>query len=185
MASVGESPVRQRDLVFDFGFHRGEDTGYYLAMGQRVVAVDASAELIAAGRERFAAALASGQLTLVHAALIGSAQRADTTALLFYPHPQRSEWGSVDLRWVRRYERVDPIHKARRRKRKADSRRNGFGYRQQFTQAALESFAPSDLFVHKGCVVLAPCDGDVLMSVDASTDISTSPSHGASTTQPL
>ena len=102
MASVGEAPARQRDLVFDFGFHRGEDTGYYLAMGQRVVAVDASAELIAAGRERFAAALASGQLTLVHAALIGSAQRADTTALLFYPHPQRSEWGSVDLRWVRR-----------------------------------------------------------------------------------
>ena len=42
MASVGEAPARQRDLVFDFGFHRGEDTGYYLAMGQRVVAVDAS-----------------------------------------------------------------------------------------------------------------------------------------------
>lgn len=74
-----------------------------------------------------------------------------------------------DLRWVRRYERVDPIHKTRRRKKKADSRRNGFGYRQQFTQAALESFAPSDLVLHKGCVVIAPCDGDVLMSVDAST----------------
>ena len=102
MGSVGKSAARQRDLVFDFGFHRGEDTGYYLAMGQRVVAVDASAELIAAGRERFAAQLDSGQLTLVHGALIGAAQRADTKELLFYPHPQRSEWGSVDLRWVRR-----------------------------------------------------------------------------------
>ena len=91
MALVGESTALQRDLVFDFGFHRGEDTGHYLAMGHRVVAVDASAELIAAGRERFAAQLASGQLTLVHGALIGAAQRADTKELLFYPHPQRSD----------------------------------------------------------------------------------------------
>jgi len=60
MASAGEGMSRQADLVFDLGFHRGEDTGYYLAMGRRVVAVDASAELIAAGRERFAAELAAG-----------------------------------------------------------------------------------------------------------------------------
>jgi len=116
MALVGESTALQRDLVFDFGFHRGEDTGHYLAMGHRVVAVDASAELIAAGRERFAAQLASGQLTLVHGALIGAAQRADTKELLFYPHPQRSEWGSVDLRWVRRnaeahgLSHAEPVH---------------------------------------------------------------------------
>ena len=41
---------RQADLVFDLGFHRGEDSGYYLAMGRRVVAVEANAELVAAGR---------------------------------------------------------------------------------------------------------------------------------------
>ena len=102
MASAGSASPWQADLVFDFGFHRGEDTGYYLAMGQQVVAVDASAELIAAGRERFAAQLASGQLILVHGALVGAKQRAETAELLFYPHLQRSEWGSVDLRWVRR-----------------------------------------------------------------------------------
>ena len=102
MAFLGKSPARQRDLVFDFGFHRGEDTGYYLAMGQRVVAVDASAELIAAGRHRFADQLASGQLILVHGAVVGASQRAENDELLFHPHPQRSEWGSVDLRWVRR-----------------------------------------------------------------------------------
>lgn len=73
MAFVGEPPGLQSDLVFDLGFHRGEDTGYSLAMGQRVVAVDASAELIAAGRERFAAELATGQLTLVHGAVSGGA----------------------------------------------------------------------------------------------------------------
>jgi FkbM family methyltransferase len=102
MASAGDGLSRQADLVFDLGFHRGEDTGYYLAMGRRVVAVDASAELIAAGRERFAAELQAGQLTLVHGAVVGAAQRAHTEELLFHPHPERSEWGSVDLRWVRR-----------------------------------------------------------------------------------
>ncbi len=90
------------DLVFDLGFHRGEDTGYYLAMGRRVVAVDASADLIAAGRKRFPEALQTGQLTLVHAAVVGADQRATQNQLLFYPHLTRSEWGSVDMRWVRR-----------------------------------------------------------------------------------
>lgn len=94
--------ICQSELVFDLGFHRGEDTGYYLAMGKRVVAVDASAALIAAGRNRFPDALKTGQLTLVHAAVVGVAQRATKDQLLFYPHPTRSEWGSVDMRWVRR-----------------------------------------------------------------------------------
>lgn len=98
MASAGDQP----GLIFDLGFHRGEDTGFYLAMGHRVVAVEASAALAASGRQQFSEAIRSGQLTLVHAAVVGFAQRAATPELLFYPHPQRSEWGSVDLRWVRR-----------------------------------------------------------------------------------
>ena len=102
MASSAEQTMMQSDLVLDLGFHRGEDTGYYLAMGRRVVAVDASASLIAAGRERFAAELSTGQLTLVHGAVVGASQKAQASELLFHPHPERSEWGSVDLRWVRR-----------------------------------------------------------------------------------
>ena len=102
MASAGEGLGRQANLVFDLGFHRGEDSGYYLAMGRRVVAVEANGELVAAGRERFAAELATGRFTLVHAALVGWPQRQEQAELLFYPHPERSEWGSVDLRWVQR-----------------------------------------------------------------------------------
>ena len=98
MASAGD----QAGLIFDLGFHQGEDTGYYLALGRRVVAVDASAELVAAGRERFAEPIATGQLTLLHAAVVGAEQRAAMPEMLFYPHPERSEWGTVDLRWVRR-----------------------------------------------------------------------------------
>jgi FkbM family methyltransferase len=92
----------QADLVFDLGFHRGEDTGYYLALGLRVVAVDASAALLEAGRQRFSDSMDEGRLTLVHAAVLGAAQRAGCQEVTFYPHAERSEWGSVDARWVRR-----------------------------------------------------------------------------------
>lgn len=102
MDFAGEGLECQGDLVFDLGFHRGEDTGYYLAMGRRVVAVEANADLIAVGRERFSAECKQGKLTLVHAAVVGRAKRTQQDELLFYPHPQRSEWGSVDRRWVRR-----------------------------------------------------------------------------------
>lgn len=87
-------------LIFDLGFHRGEDTDHYLALGHRVVAAEANPELVAVGRQRFAAAIANGQLTLVHAAVLG--QSRGLLEVAFHPHPSRSEWGSVDLRWVRR-----------------------------------------------------------------------------------
>jgi len=95
-----------RQLVFDLGFHRGEDTAYYLAMGYAVVAVDASAALVAEGRERFAEALASGQLTLLQAAVVSDAQRCEQPQVAFYPHAERSEWGTVDPRWVERNSRL-------------------------------------------------------------------------------
>jgi outer membrane protein assembly factor BamB/tetratricopeptide (TPR) repeat protein len=74
-----------------------------------------------------------------------------------------------DLKWVRRYERIDPIHKTVKKKKTTTTRNNRFGYRQQFTQLALTSFEPSDLIVHDGLLVLAPCDGEVLMAIDAAT----------------
>jgi len=92
--------VTTAQLVFDLGFHRGEDTDHYLALGHRVVAVEANPNLAEQGQERFAAAINSGQLTLVHAAVLGEARALSVVA--FHPHPSRSEWGSVDLRWVQR-----------------------------------------------------------------------------------
>jgi len=115
MAGMKQTPLLQRarwkqgagmnhqtsnQLIFDLGFHRGEDTDHYLALGHGVVAVEANPELVAAGRQRFAAEISSGQLQLVHAAVVGQHRNLSTVA--FHPHPSRSEWGSVDLRWVRR-----------------------------------------------------------------------------------
>lgn len=93
-------------LVFDLGFHRGEDTAYYLAMGCRVVAVEASQELVAAGQARFPGAIASGELILVHGAVLGEEQCCRQPQVSFYPHPERSEWGTVQPSWVERNSRL-------------------------------------------------------------------------------
>jgi len=73
-----------------------------------------------------------------------------------------------ELKWVRRYERVDPYHGISSKKKRArggGSRRFG----QQFTQVALANFEPADLILHDGVIVLAPCDGQVLLAVDVAT----------------
>jgi len=56
-------------LVFDIGFHRGEDTAFYLARGFRVLAVDANPEMVDRGRRIFSSALESGRLTLLQVAV--------------------------------------------------------------------------------------------------------------------
>lgn len=71
-----------------------------------------------------------------------------------------------DLRWVRRYERFDPQHKSARGKK---ARNQMEDYSPQFMQLELTSFLPNDLLVRDGLLVVAPCDSDVLLCVDAST----------------
>jgi FkbM family methyltransferase len=79
------------DLIYDIGMHQGEDTAYYLAKGYRVVAIEANPELAAECREKFAASIANGKLTLVEGAI------ADTTedTVSFYVN-QVSGWSSID-----------------------------------------------------------------------------------------
>ena len=74
-----------------------------------------------------------------------------------------------DLRWVRRYERHDSEHKTL--KKSKPSNRDGLnGYRNsQYTQAVLDSFLPSDLILQGGLLILAPCDGEALLAIDAAT----------------
>jgi FkbM family methyltransferase len=55
--------------IFDVGLFDGTDTAYYLSLGGRVIAVEANPELVRRGQERFAAEIAAGRLTIVHAAI--------------------------------------------------------------------------------------------------------------------
>jgi len=73
-----------------------------------------------------------------------------------------------DLRWVRRYERVDPQRKSARKPKRQNDEGMHFGM-PQYPQGELTSFLPNDLIVHEGVAVVAPCDGDLLVATDVST----------------
>lgn len=85
------------ELVFDVGFHKGEDTDFYLKKGFRVVAVEANPMLHAAGTERFQAEIASGQLTLLNVAIA-----AQEGPIRFFINTRVSEWGTISEEFVAR-----------------------------------------------------------------------------------
>jgi FkbM family methyltransferase len=84
------------DLIYDIGIHRGEDTARYLDMGYRVLGVDANPVMIERCKERFAAELTKGQLSLLN---VGIAEKPGL--LPFYRHASNDEWSSFnqDLGW--------------------------------------------------------------------------------------
>jgi FkbM family methyltransferase len=83
---------RHPDLIFDVGLHLGQDTGYYLAKGYRVVAIDAAADLVERASQRFVDAIANGRLTLLHGAI--TAEPGSTVK--FFKNDTLSIWGTVD-----------------------------------------------------------------------------------------
>ena len=79
------------DLIFDLGMHEGQDTGYYLSKGYRVVAVDADPRLIERAKIVFADALRTGRLTLVCCAVAGDEQE-----VLDFHLSEKSIWSSTN-----------------------------------------------------------------------------------------
>ncbi|MBY8974306.1 FkbM family methyltransferase [Rhodobacteraceae bacterium NNCM2] len=82
---------RCKDLIFDIGLHKGEDTTFYLKKGFRVIAVEANPTLCDAAREKFSEEIASGQLTLVNGCISDEGGTVD-----FFVNNQVSEWSSFD-----------------------------------------------------------------------------------------
>lgn len=72
-----------------------------------------------------------------------------------------------DVRWIRRYERSDPLRSPPRPKR--SDRVEPMQYAGQFLHAELTGFAPNDLVVAEGLVVLAACDSDMLLGIDSAS----------------
>lgn len=56
-------------LIFDIGFHKGEDTLFYLLKGYKVIAVDADCQLIEKGQHLLKKYLESGELLLLNYAI--------------------------------------------------------------------------------------------------------------------
>lgn len=94
-------------LIYDLGMHHGEDTAYYLKRGFRVVGVEADPEHAAFCRDRFAQAIADGQLLVLEGAI------AETNAsyISFYKNLENSVWGTIEPQWVARNERRATHHR--------------------------------------------------------------------------
>ena len=91
------SDERQKDLIFDFGAHRGEDSAYYLARGFRVVAVECDPAHLDHLRRRFRDEIGTGRMTLIDRA-IGPASGPMT----FYRNRNISVWGTAMRSWADR-----------------------------------------------------------------------------------
>ncbi len=78
------------NLIFDFGFHTGDDTDFYLAKGFCVVAAEADPSLVQRGGVRFKNQIEKGQLVLLNKAISNVAGEL----INFYIHPERTDWSS-------------------------------------------------------------------------------------------
>jgi FkbM family methyltransferase len=95
---------KHSDLIYDVGFHRGEDTAYYLKKGFRVVAFEAHPRLAEQGRAMFADAARDGRFTMVEGAIIGAADwTAGKREVTFYINDVMTAVGSIDESLANRF----------------------------------------------------------------------------------
>jgi FkbM family methyltransferase len=90
----------ERDLIYDVGFHRGEDSEFYLTKGFKVVAIEAHPALCKAGREKFAQDIESGRLVLLNVAV------AATSGPISFFESDNDVWGSIQRDAAKRNERL-------------------------------------------------------------------------------
>jgi FkbM family methyltransferase len=85
------------DLIIDVGAHNGDDSGFYLHEGYRVVAVEANPVLAASIADRFKAAVADGRLTVLN---VGISDRSGVQT--FWINDVNTVWSSFDEVLARR-----------------------------------------------------------------------------------
>lgn len=97
----------QRDLIYDVGMHKGEDTDFYLRKGFRVVGIEADPRLAQQCRGRFAGAIQAGRLTLIEGAVVDPAAiGAPGAEVAFYANLDDSVWGTAIPSWADRNVRL-------------------------------------------------------------------------------
>ena len=83
------------ELIYDVGAHCGSDTGHYLALGYRVLAIEADPTIADGLRKRFADAIATDRLTVLQCGVADSDGES-----AFYLCPSNPEWNSFDKGWA-------------------------------------------------------------------------------------
>lgn len=106
MSELYHTP-KDRDLIFDIGLHKGEDTEFYLKKGFRVVAFEADPDLVMFCSNRLKEFVDKKQLVIVAGAIVDrDAIAAGQRKVLFYKNNFFSAWGTVSTSWAQRNERL-------------------------------------------------------------------------------
>lgn len=79
------------NLIFDFGFHDGSDSEFYIKKGFRVVSIEADPELCEIANRKYKEYIESGMLTILNIGI--AAFKGYST---FYKNLDNSEWSSFD-----------------------------------------------------------------------------------------
>jgi len=104
---------KHADLIYDVGFHHGEDTAYYLKKGFRVVAFEAHPRLAEKGRAMFADAARDGRFIMVEGAVIGADEwAAGKRDVTFYMNDAHDVWGTTQPEWAARSARAGASNSA-------------------------------------------------------------------------
>jgi FkbM family methyltransferase len=91
-------------MIFDLGFHVGDDTAYYLHLGYKVIAIEANNILYKQGKERFSKEILEGRLVLLNKAF----NKHSGLHVDFYINPDRSDLSTCDKSKVEYWD-VKPI----------------------------------------------------------------------------
>jgi FkbM family methyltransferase len=93
--------MKNPNLIYDVGMHKGEDADFYLEKGYNVIGFEADPELARFCRKRFKFQIADGRVRIVDGAISESSERR----VKFYHNNERSFWGTVCDDWAQRNER--------------------------------------------------------------------------------
>ena len=85
-------PPVVKNLIFDVGFHSGEDTDFYLRKGFSVVGIEAAPDLVANALIRFQDAIARGRLHVISGAIAPASAGKE---VIFYANPDNPIWGTI------------------------------------------------------------------------------------------
>jgi FkbM family methyltransferase len=90
-------------LIFDIGLHKGEDTNFYLKKGYKVIAFEASPDLVQLCKIRFEDQIAEGRLIIVEGAITSE---VGPGPIPFYKNDKNSVFGTINPDWNERNEAV-------------------------------------------------------------------------------
>src|SRR5687768_15096432 len=82
----------ENNLIYDIGMNNGDDAAYYLTLGYKVIAVDASPVLVKEAQIRFRHYIEENKIEVLN---LGIAEKEGFVD--FYLNKYRSEWNSFDL----------------------------------------------------------------------------------------